>query len=368
MAKGTLLRLDGEPLWKKNFNALFGIDDRTKARWVGATDTSVWKNIALLWPRGRTIDESVLRPFAPLSPQRQNWRWDGAWNFRQDYLPVILGGAGFGWSNVQLAEGYSRIVTGRRINARLIALPDEKVEPWLDLGEDSRQAICDGLSRVAFGGTADRTVDRMNVRFQVQTIARRTPIRFFSKTGTPEIALLPADQLKQLDAEDRLIGRRVIIFTTGGMLGIKGAGGEVIVPHDAATRDRAVRLLAQREGNALPSAAQAVERMRSFNLAANDAERRRLYHLNDGSPDKVVRPPPTITDYAHAYVFVIAAYADSQGDSHRCDSEPLAALTVAINVQELKQLSALPIAARLLDPDGLLVKRLLRLAAAATAP
>ncbi|MBV8685261.1 MAG: hypothetical protein JOZ90_16240 [Alphaproteobacteria bacterium] len=360
-ADGKLLHLDGEPIWKANFNALFGIDDRTKGPWAGATDTSIWRNLRNYWQSGQALDESALRPFAPLSPQRQNWRWDPAAHFRQDYLPMILGGAGFGWSNVELAESYSRIATGRRINARLIPEGSEEFEPWLDLGEESRQAICDGLSRVAFGGTADRTVEHLNVRSQVEKVAALTPIRFFSKTGTPEIAVLDPRQQRQLDAEDRLIGRRTIAFRTDRRMAVSGAGG-VIAPVDPASRARAIRALAAVAGRELPSAPAAVDRMLAFNRAATDAERERLYQMVDGSPISVVRPPPTGTEFAHAYVFVIAAYADAQGNPHRCDDEPVAALTVAINVQELRPLSALPIAARLLDPEGPLVKYLLRLA------
>ena len=62
----------------------------------------------------------VRAAFQELSPERVNLAFNNATDLRLDYVSMALGGASSTWTNVQVAEALARLVTGRRIEARLI--------------------------------------------------------------------------------------------------------------------------------------------------------------------------------------------------------------------------------------------------------
>lgn len=67
--------------------------------------------------------------FAPVAPERVNLRLNLVQQLRQDLYTLLLGNGSNRWSNVQLAEALSRLVTGEAVTARLVervAVPAER--------------------------------------------------------------------------------------------------------------------------------------------------------------------------------------------------------------------------------------------------
>ncbi len=62
----------------------------------------------------------VRAAFQELSPERVNLAFNNVSDLRLDYVSMALGGASSTWTNVQVAEALARLVTGRRIESRLI--------------------------------------------------------------------------------------------------------------------------------------------------------------------------------------------------------------------------------------------------------
>lgn len=162
--------------------------------------------------------------FSPVAPEEVNLRLNLAQQLRQDLYTVLLGNGNNRWSNVQLAEALSRLVTGRAVEARLVervsvpaeriggiggagvgagagGLPEDEVlwdlddvlaaqEPPPLAGElpgSARERILAGMRRVVESprGTA------REVGLAVDRINRRAPegvtYRALGKTGTPTL-------------------------------------------------------------------------------------------------------------------------------------------------------------------------------------
>jgi hypothetical protein len=65
--------------------------------------------------------ELLYRHFADVLPQRTNLRLDSISSVRYQYLSILLGSGNNYWSNVMLTQAYSRLGTGRKVNARFVA-------------------------------------------------------------------------------------------------------------------------------------------------------------------------------------------------------------------------------------------------------
>ena len=83
--------------------------------------------------------------FAPVASERVNLRLNLVQQLRQDLYTLLLGNGANRWSNVQLAEALARLVTGRRVEARLVervVVPPERSgadEPEVLWELDARQ-------------------------------------------------------------------------------------------------------------------------------------------------------------------------------------------------------------------------------------
>ena len=76
-------------------------------------DPQPWN--ALLARLGIAQQPELYPAFYPIIPQRANLGFNLNIDFRQDFVSLIFGGATNRWSNVQLAEAISRLVTDRKV-------------------------------------------------------------------------------------------------------------------------------------------------------------------------------------------------------------------------------------------------------------
>ena len=146
-----------------------------------------------------------------ISPERVNLAFNQVTRLRGDYVSLILGGGTSIWTNVQLAEAMSRLVSGRVVEATLVANilprenPEEKTSPEeeateeepdgeearqlgppLDLASQARQAVLEGLARVVEGGSGTAK----DLRDELAAVRKAFPedrILLYSKTGSPVI-------------------------------------------------------------------------------------------------------------------------------------------------------------------------------------
>jgi cell division protein FtsI/penicillin-binding protein 2 len=76
--------------------------------------------------------------FAPVASERVNLRLNLVQQLHQDLYTLLLGNGANRWSNVQLAEALARLVTGRRVEARLV---ERVVVPPERSGEDEPEVL-----------------------------------------------------------------------------------------------------------------------------------------------------------------------------------------------------------------------------------
>lgn len=220
VAPGTLDRIDEAP-----FIEAFG--DLTGVRTYGGGDAP-----ALPEKANETITQSAmvtlnydLRPWAKLlatiaegqdeerswkvraalqgvSPERVNLSMNQVTDFRTELTSLLLGGATSQWTNVQLAEALSRIVTGRQIEATMVravrprtnknaeepaaAPPPAPLLSEQSVSSEARATVLEGMKRVILGthGTA------MPMSARVRELEQRFPgfrVAVFSKTGSPTV-------------------------------------------------------------------------------------------------------------------------------------------------------------------------------------
>ena len=132
-----------------------------------------------------------------LAPERVNLAFNHLNDLRLDYVTMLLGGGTSIWSNVQLAESLSRLVTGRKIEARLISevvARGEEPAPAASAAEVEaialeprvRRPVLAGLARVVAGaaGTARALGRELQ---QIRTDRPDREVYLFAKTGSPRI-------------------------------------------------------------------------------------------------------------------------------------------------------------------------------------
>jgi hypothetical protein len=182
------------PAWTTRLSAIFdvGVAETGACRY----DVAVWRGLA-----GPAPDCSSA--LASASPEREQLGFDSVASIRNDYLMSILGGGRSTWSAIKVAEIYSRIVTGRQVEARLTRVaPGGPLPAPLALRHpQSRELVLEGLRRVVRTGTAGwlgREFAKMGYGPEVE---------LFGKTGTMKVAgEAPADPaavaLRQLARAD----------------------------------------------------------------------------------------------------------------------------------------------------------------------
>jgi hypothetical protein len=148
-------------------------------------------------PENDRVAWRVRAALQSVSPERVNLSLNQVTNFRTEFVSLLLGGSTSQWTNVQLAEALSRLVTKRRVEATMLhairprtttetaaalTLPPSE----LAVSDEARDTVLRGMRRTILGdhGTARPMAER------VHELEARFPgyrVAVFSKTGSPTV-------------------------------------------------------------------------------------------------------------------------------------------------------------------------------------
>ena len=177
---------------------------------LGRYRTGVWRRVIDALEGGGRSPLSVetrLR-FGAVSPEEANLQLNKTDQLRAEWINVLLGGATSRWSNFQLAEALSRLMSGRAVEGELVdgvsaswlgarsaAVNAHRIHPLIhpdSLHDGVRRRVLHGMELVARpGGTAALLAGP--VEALRDSLARAVPgepydLYLFAKTGTPTIA------------------------------------------------------------------------------------------------------------------------------------------------------------------------------------
>jgi hypothetical protein len=136
--------------------------------------------------------------FLETSPEEVNLAFNEVTSLR-DFVNVLLGGSSSRWTNVQLAESLSRLVTARRVEASFVSevLPRPRpigsnaqnpLPERLVLADGVRKAVLEGMERVVTGQNGTGHELRGALRSLTESLAHQgRQLRVYSKTGSPVI-------------------------------------------------------------------------------------------------------------------------------------------------------------------------------------
>lgn len=311
-------------------------------------DKTPWRPMLASLPDDRLLRQDN---FNSVSPARVNLQLNNVRNFRTEYLTLILGASTSRWNNVKLAEAYARLVTGRRVEARLTEagpLPPFMLgcntarDPDGMFCSRARDAVLHAMALVAVGpGTAAGQVNAKLAPLVAEAARRGEVIGFYSKTGTPKIpdannspeALavrqLGRDGILALDAQ----GRMVVALNQTSFALQKAqdlAAAQAAVEADGASF--------QAIGRNRALLRKVLTRALAFNRARTASQGAQLFRI----VNRKVMGVPVGEGKLHegrVYVFVIGVYPASalrNAATHEVDTTaaPLRALSVAINIQD----------------------------------
>ena len=311
-------------------------------------DKALWRPLLAALPDPRFLRQDNLNS---VSPARVNLQLNNVRNFRTEYLTLILGASTSRWNNVKMAEAYARLVTGRRVEARLT---EGGPAPPLMLGcnadrdpdglfcPKSRDAVLHAMALVAVGsGTAAGQVAAKLAPLIAEAARRGEVIGFYSKTGTPKIpdanntpeALavrqLGRDRILKLNAHGQMIAAlndSSYAIQSSSQLALATAAIEA----DSATF--------QSIGRNRALLRKVLARVLAFNRARTASQGAQLFRIVNR---KVVGVPvgEGKLHEGRVYAFVIGVYPASalkNAQTHEVDTTqtPLRALSVAINIQD----------------------------------
>ncbi|HEY4942740.1 MAG TPA: hypothetical protein VII56_15030 [Rhizomicrobium sp.] len=311
-------------------------------------DKALWRPLLAALPDARFLRQDNLNS---VSPARVNLQLNNVRNFRTEYLTLILGASTSRWNNVKLAEAYARLVTGRRVEARLTeGGPPPPPMLGCNSGDDpdglfcpkSRDVLLHAMALVAVGsGTAAGQVSAKLAPLAAEAARRGEVLGFYSKTGTPKIP----DAVNTPEAlAVRQLGR-------DGILKLDAHGHMIAVVGDATfALQKASQLAAAQAAIEVDSATfQSIGRNRAllkkvlaralaFNRAPTASQGAQLFRI----VNRKVAGVPVGEGKLHegrVYVFVIGVYpaaALKNAATHEVDTTqtPLRALSVAINIQD----------------------------------
>ncbi len=164
-----------------------------------ATRHYVWRNLPSAL--AAAFQGADARRLDPISPEYENLRMDEIDRrdeFRTHYLPLILGGSGSLWSNIELAEAFASLVRNESVAASLVVRDganaglSKQRGRWNKLDPEVHQTLADAMRAAVLGegGTAARLGDVL--RSMDEQAGRMVPpqtLALFAKTGTPELQL-----------------------------------------------------------------------------------------------------------------------------------------------------------------------------------
>jgi hypothetical protein len=286
-----------------------------------------------------------------VSPARVNLQMNNVRNFRTEYLTLILGASTSRWNNVKLAEAYARLVTGKRVEARLTeAGPGPVPMTGCNTTRDAdglfcnaeRETLLHALALVAVPpGTAGGQAGSKLTPLIAEAARRGEVIGFYSKTGTPKIpdanntpeALavrqLGRDGVIKLDAKGHMI-----VAAGDKTLDVRKAGD--IAPALAAIE--ADNATYQSIGRNRALLRKVLGRVLAFNRARYPSQGAQLFRIVNTR----VAGIPVGEGKQHegrVYAFVIGVWpksAERNAETHEVDvnAPPIRALSVAINIQD----------------------------------
>ncbi len=198
---GVLVAEAGKKPLFTHFRDLFGhrVEYR-KRRTVEDLDQRLWQPVIDLTVADG--EDNAILSFSTVTPEWVDLRANLAQSFRQDLYTLFLGNGNNRWSNVHLAEGLARLVTGQPVQARLIeritapaeaggepevlwSLEDQPPAPPWPLPETARGLVVEAMRTVVERpqGTARRLQPAL-----AKLNAAAPPgvtYRLLGKTGTP---------------------------------------------------------------------------------------------------------------------------------------------------------------------------------------
>jgi cell division protein FtsI/penicillin-binding protein 2 len=282
---GTLDRIDEAPFLEA-FGDLTGVrtyagvdaPNAPKDGLDGLTRTTLqydlrpWSKLlaVLMEEQDATNAWKVRAALQSVSPERVNLSLNQVNQLRTELISLLLGGSTSRWTNVQLAEALSRLVTGRQIEASLVhAIRRRKegaeerqvlVPPHLSqqtVSAEARTIVLRGMKRVILG--AQGTARPMAAR--VTELEKQFPgynVAIFSKTGSPTV-----QRPESKPAGEILSGlvRRGHLFFDGRQLVVSTDRKAAPVPYAArgtagrarftSALTRAMRIAARQSGSAV---------------------------------------------------------------------------------------------------------------------
>ncbi|HXC54341.1 MAG TPA: hypothetical protein VNU97_03525 [Rhizomicrobium sp.] len=341
--------------WPDELARLYGIQVEDIERQGEATifdderyDKALWRPLLAALPDARFLHQDDLNS---VSPARVNLQLNNVRNFRTEYLTLILGASTSRWTNVKLAEAYARLVTGRRVEARLTETgPAPPPMLGCNAGRDpdglfcprSRDAVLHAMSLVAVdSGTAAGQVAAKLAPLVAEAARRGEVLGFYSKTGTPKIP----DAVNTPEAlAVRQLGRDGVLRLDGHGHMVAAIGQSTYPLQKAA--DSAAALAAveadsatfQSIGRNRALLRRVLARALAFNRVRNASQGAQLFRITGR---KVVGVPvgEGKLHEGRVYAFVIGVYPASalrNARTHEVDTTqtPLRALSVAINIQD----------------------------------
>ncbi len=150
--------------------------------------------------------------FYGASPERENLAYNLMDSYRQQYLSVVLGGGSSTWTMPRVCEIFSRLVTGRQVDASLvrrirlwdsglIETEPNRQFPRIPMNPAVRQRLANALTLVAGpqGTAKELRTTILDIDRNLQ--AKGKALGFFSKTGSPNnTSFVPSRTARAVDA------------------------------------------------------------------------------------------------------------------------------------------------------------------------
>jgi hypothetical protein len=215
--------------WAAKMREMFDIETRTFT--VGASDEHrqhlyMWRYALRDSSDPRASD--LLWAFAEVSPEKEHLDLNVARDFRQDYLPIILGQGESTWSTVKIAETFARVVTNRRVQASFVQIPKDPAyrqmpplqeSPNPDF-EAARNDLLAGMRDVvkAEYGTAKKWFPSVLSCLRREAERKGLTVEVYAKTGTPRVATVVSKDIQR--EIEKLDGELQIGYSKDGRMSI----------------------------------------------------------------------------------------------------------------------------------------------------
>jgi cell division protein FtsI/penicillin-binding protein 2 len=244
-------------------------------------DLRPWRKLVETFTEGEEPEKAwkLRAAFQAVSPERVNLSLNQVTDYRTEFVSLLLGGASSLWTNVQLAEGLSRLVTKRQVEASMIHRLRERTEadmqpqpqPFgeLSVSDEARNAVLRGMSRVIV--PPHGTADGFGLGEWLEQLRAQHPgynVALFSKTGSPTVVRREAQPLGEILIQ---LVNRGHLFSRGGRIWVSPDRQED-VPYAApaaagrnaylAALERATRAAARRAGQ--PYATRSLRRVTAY--------------------------------------------------------------------------------------------------------